>query len=268
MQPLRIALLQTTPQSSPAAALATLEQSARQAAKDGAKLLITPEMFLTGYNIGAEKTADLAEPVDGTLLHEVSVIARSSGIAILTGWPEKDGAIYNSIALIGADGKRIGTARKTHLFGDVDAAQFTPGDTFAPLIDFQGWRLGLAICYDIEFPETARHFMLEGADAILVPTANMSPFEMVPTQMLPTRAAENTLYIAYANYVGKEGGFSYCGLSCVSGPDGVDFTRGNTRSELLFATLSPDYLTKTRAAQNQRLQRRPTLYRNLTEETE
>ena len=93
------------------------------------------------------------------------------------------------------------------------------------LVDLDGWRLGLLICYDVEFPENARALALAGADLIAAPTANMDPYEVVATTLVPARAYENQVYFAYANYCGHEGEISYCGQSCVVAPDGTDAAR-------------------------------------------
>lgn len=158
-------------------ALIKLEASATIASASKAQLLITPEMFLTGYNIGAAKVRELAEPRSGSMLTSAAEIARRHQIAILVGLPElaADGSVYNAVAFIDEQGRLINIYRKTHLYGDVDRLQFSAGSCLATPFQFQGWTLATAICYDIEFPEVARHYAQLGVDALLVPTANMTP---------------------------------------------------------------------------------------------
>ena len=83
----------------------------------------------------------------------------------------------------------------------------------------------MAICYDVEFYELVRAYALAGAEIVLVPTVNMQPYTGIATRVVPARAEENEIYVAYANRVGSEGNFEYCGLSCVVGPDGLDHAR-------------------------------------------
>lgn len=266
---MRIALLQCAPGTpghcAPdiAAGLVRLEDAAARAATAGAALLVTPEMFLSGYAIGAEAVARLAEPADGPAARAAAAIARRHGIALLYGWPERgpDGRVYNAVQLLGADGAPLAGYRKTHLYGDVDRTQFAAGDRLSPVVDLGGLKVGLAICYDIEFPEVARALALAGAEAILVPTANMTPFESVARRLVPARAEENTVFVAYANYVGREAGFTYCGLSCVVAPDGADLARAGGGETLLVAELERARLDAARAQLGYLRDRRPELYR-------
>lgn len=259
---MRIALLQCAPGApDTAAGLARLDAAAARAAAAGAAVLVTPEMFLTGYAIGADAVAGLAEPGDGPAAEAAAAIARRHGVALLYGCPERDGAaVYNAVRLVGADGAPVAAYRKTHLFGDLDRAQFAAGDAPSPVVTLAGLRMGLAICYDIEFPEVARSLALAGAEAVLVPTANMVPFESVATRLVPARAEENTVFVAYANYVGREGGLAYCGLSCVVAPDGGDLARAGTEETLLVADLDRARLDAARSQLTYLRDRRPGLY--------
>jgi predicted amidohydrolase len=123
---------------------------------------------------------------------------------------------------------------------------------------------GLAICYDIEFPELARTLALAGADAILAPTANMAPYDSVATRLVPARAEENAVFIAYANYVGAEPPFDYFGLSCVCDPTGADIARAGDGETMIFADLDKAALAAARASATHLADRRPELYGSLT----
>lgn len=261
---MRIALLQCASGAPDTeAGLARLEDAAARAAATGAALLVTPEMFLTGYAIGADTAARLAEPADGPAAQAASAIARRQGVALLYGWPERcgDGGVYNAARLTDADGATLAVCRKTHLYGDLDRAQFAAGQALAPVVGLGGLRVGLAICYDIEFPEVARSLALAGAEAILVPTANMRPFESVATRLVPARAEESTVFLAYANYTGREAGYDYCGLSCIVAPDGEDLARAGDGEALLVADLDRARLDAARARLTYLRDRRPELYR-------
>lgn len=129
-----------------------------------------------------------------------------------------------------------------------------------PVVEVAGWKIGLAICYDIEFPETARHLVGLGADLIVVPTANMLPFDSVPLRLVPARAEENEVFVAYVNYTGVEGDIEYCGLSCLCGPDGDDILRAARQEEVLITTLSRADLTAHCAILDHNRDRRTDLY--------
>jgi predicted amidohydrolase len=238
---LTLALWQTPHPVSTADALQRLDVAAAQARAQGADLLVTPEMFLTGYAIGAERVAALAEPADGPLVQAVAGIARRHGIAIVCGYPEQNlqGKPFNAARAIGPDGRLLMNYRKTHLFGDLDRAQFSAGDAPSQVFEWRGWRLGLLICYDVEFPETVRLLALQGVDAVLVPTANMVGFDEVQRVLLPARALENRVVLAYANACGREGALHYNGLSQVNAPDGALLARTGDGENLLRVSLAP-----------------------------
>lgn len=250
--------------------LARLDRAAAAAAVGGADVLVLPEMALTGYNIGSAAVAAAAEPEGGAIEQALALAARRRGIALLAGYPRLDaeGRVRNHVRLAGRDGAALADYDKTHLFGEVDRAAFQPGERLAPVVELGGWRIGIAICYDIEFPETARALALAGAEAILTPTANMAPYDSVALRLAPARAEENGVFLAYANYCGAEGDFDYVGLSCVCGPDGADLVRAGRGEEMVFADLDRERLRAARAAATHLADRRPELYASLAAKRE
>ncbi|WP_175408771.1 carbon-nitrogen hydrolase family protein [Streptomyces sp. TRM64462] len=262
---LRIALLQSSGEPGDVAAnLKVLDQAAARAAATGAGLLVTPEMFLTGYAIGAG-VHRLAEPADGDAADAVAEIAGRHGVAVAYGYPERDGeTVFNAAQLIGADGTRLANYRKTHLFGGFEQRWFTPGDRPVVQADLGGLRVGLMICYDVEFPENVRAHALAGTDVLLVPTALMHPAEVVAEAVVPVRAFENQLYIAYANRTGPEGDFEFVGLSALAGPDGTARARAGRGPELVVGDADPELLRGSREENPYLRDRRPALYTSLT----
>ncbi|MNZ49867.1 (R)-stereoselective amidase [compost metagenome] len=261
---MRLALYQCPPGPNDVTGnLRRLEQAAQEAAQQGADLLVCPEMFTSGYNIGAERVAALAEPTDGATADAVALLAREIGIGILYGYPERaaNGAIYNSVQLIDRHGQHHANYRKTHLYGELDRSQFSASDTAPAVFELDGWRIGLLICFDVEFPEAVRSLALAGADLVLVPTANMRPYEFVANVVVPCRAYENQVFLAYANFDGKEGELDYCGLSCIVAPDGEVLARADQPEQVLFAELDRERLARTREAFSYVGLRRPELYR-------
>lgn len=254
----------------PAGNLARLKGVATEARAAGADILVAPELFLTGYAIGADAVGKLAEPLDGPSVREASRIASSVGIALIFGLPERsaNGQISNTSVAVGADGAILGSYRKTHLFGDVDREQFSPGDEEPPIFDFGGLKIAMLICYDVEFPENVRALALRGADMVIVPTALMQPFDVVAKIVVPARAYENQLFLAYVDHCGREGQFDYCGLSCVVGPDGSDIARAGRGEELIFADIDPAQLRASRRMNTHLEDRRPELYSRVVKVTE
>ena len=258
---MRVALYQCPPLPLDVAAnLQRLQQLATEA--KGADLLVVPEMFLTGYNIGVDAVNVLAQGRDGEAAQQVAQIAKTSGVAILYGYPERaeDGQIYNAVQLIDAQGERLCNYRKTHLFGDLDHSMFSGGEDDFPLVELNGWTLGFLICYDLEFPENARRLALAGAELILVPTANMIPFDFIADVTVRARAYENQCYVAYANYCGSEEQIHYCGQSSIAAPDGSRIAQAGLDEALIVGTLDRQLMLDSRAANRYFLDRRPALY--------
>ncbi|MEE4664330.1 carbon-nitrogen hydrolase family protein [Pseudomonas alliivorans] len=242
--------------------LTRLEHQAQAAAAQGAQVLVCPEMFLTGYNIGARACAELAQAQDGPAAQRIAEIARQYTIAILYGYPERsvEQRIYNAVQLIDSRGERSSNYRKTHLFSELDKSMFSAGEDLGPVVELNGWRLGMLICYDVEFPENTRRLALAGAELILVPTANMAPFDFVCDVTVRARAFENHCYVVYANYCGSEGEIRYCGLSSVCAPDGSRPALAAQDERLLIADLDRVQLAQARTVNDYFKDRRPDVY--------
>lgn len=259
--PLRVALDQGTGYSGDTgSSLDRLRDRARAAAADGATLLVTPEMSMTGYNIGPE-VERLAEPADGPLFDAVSRIAADTGVAIVYGFPERaDGNVYNAVRLVDATGASRALYRKTHLFGDLDRDHFSAGDDLVVQVDLGGHRVGLLVCYDVEFPEAVRAHALAGTTFLVVPTALMSPNTSVATLLVPARAMENQIHLAYVNRCDTEGDLEYVGLSTLVGPDGTELLRAGPTEALLVGDVDPIATEASRAELSYLGDRRPGLY--------
>ncbi|MEV4950196.1 carbon-nitrogen hydrolase family protein [Streptomyces sp. NPDC053755] len=267
MPALRTALLQSSGELGDVAAnLKILDEAAARAAAAGAGLLLAPELFLTGYAIGAD-LARLAEPSDGPSARAVAAVAARHGLAVGYGYPERDtdrhGVLYNSAQLFGADGAVLARYRKTHLYGGFEQQWFTPGDDGVVQAELGGLTVGLMICYDVEFPENVRAQALAGTDLLLVPTALMHPAEIVAESVVPVRAFENQMYVAYANRAGVEGEFEFVGLSTLAGPDGTARARAGRGRDLVLGDVDPEILAASRADNPYLRDRRPGLYGSL-----
>ncbi|GAA3437857.1 carbon-nitrogen hydrolase family protein [Kutzneria kofuensis] len=256
----RIACWQSNGAENVDAGLDALDRVAERAAAQGAQLLVTPEMSLTGYQIGRSRLLRSAEPADGPMCRAVAEIAQRRGIAVVFGWPEAVGdAVYNSVQLVDSNGAALATYRKTHLYGAADKA-FTPGERGVVQAELNGLTVGLLICYDVEFPEAVRAHALAGTQLLVVPTALMRPWEIVAELLVRARAFESQLFIAYTNRIGGEGTLRYCGLSRVVAPDGQVLVDAGDQEELLVADVDPTVLAKARAETTYLTDRRPELF--------
>lgn len=173
-------------------------------------------------------------------MRALQALARRSGCGVTLGLAERDGVrVYNSAICIDADGTLLGHHRKLQLFGPMEAASFTPGESGYAVFDLCGRRTGLLICYDVEFPGHVAALRDLGAELILVPTANPAGYEQVPRILLPARAHEARATIAYANFCGTERGLAFGGLSVIVGPDAQPLAQAGTGEALLVVDLAP-----------------------------
>ncbi len=217
-----------------------------RAAEQGARLVLFPELYLTGYLID-EKIADLAEEASGPSVNELSKMARANHISVCMGFAEleqRSKKIFNSVACLSDKGDLLTVYRKTHLF-DAEKTYFSPGNQ-CQIVDTPIGRAGFLICYDLEFPEMARMLALQGAEVILVSTANMQPWCDHQDVYVRARAMENQVFLALANTIGKQKKFIFCGNSILVDPMG----------ELETAAIS-----KSRSSEiNYLRDRRPSIY--------
>lgn len=248
---MRIAALQMeAPAGDVAANLATIAAAASEAALASADVLVAPELAVPGYGAG-DALRDRAEPVDGPQVNALAAASAASRIAIVAGFAERAGdAVYNAAALVDPAGRRV-VYRKRRLYGAYEKALFAPGEPPSPLIDIAGVTVGLLVCFDVEFPESVRALALAGAEAILVPTAlpESDDAGLIADKMIPVRAFENQVAVAYANWAGRDARFVYAGRSCIVMPDGRDAARAPVEgATLLVADYVPGDFAESRAA--------------------
>ncbi|MEK8173265.1 nitrilase-related carbon-nitrogen hydrolase [Streptomyces sp. M19] len=218
-----------------------------------------PELYLTGYALD-DAVHRLAEPADGPGAAAVARVAAAHGLTVLYGYPERAGdAVYNAAQLIAptAPGSPT-TARR--ISTDRTSAAGSPGRDPVVQARLGGLTVGVLICYDVEFPENVRAHALAGTDLLLVPTAQTRPFAFVAERLVPVRAFESQLYVAYVNRTGPEGAFDFVGLSCLAGPDGAVVARAGSGEELILGEADPERLRASRAANPYLRDRRPELY--------
>lgn len=186
-------------------------EAVKAAAAGGAILVVFPEMYIAGYEAG-ERLRSVCETADGPSFEAMAKFATENRINVIYGYPEsRNGKIYNSANLIDSEGRLKGTYAKTRLF-EGEKENFTPGSGY-PVFDTDIGRIGMLICYDIEFPEPARRLAVKGADLIVCIAANMAPFHRLHARFSLIRAVENSVPVAYCNFTGNDDKFEYTGRS-------------------------------------------------------
>lgn len=217
---MRIAIAQFAPHlGEKEANLAMMTKYLNQAKEQQAELVMFPELALTGYSVG-NQLASMAEATDGPSLKALAATCKELGLFALVSFPERNGSQFHiSSALLQNDGTLAGVYRKTHLFA-AEKAFFTPGDKW-PVFHTKLGTLGVMICYDLEFPEVARLLRLNGAELILVNTANMVPYENYQNIYMQSRAMENEVPVVICNRLGKEGELHFFGQSMAVKHDGT-----------------------------------------------
>ena len=249
--------------------LRTLEEAARRAAKEGADLLLTPELFPVGY-----APLRLREELDPAALPAIRArlagIARRNGIALVYSLPDlahaeteasPEGSAWHITAtLVDATGTDLLSYAKVHLFGREEREAFEAAAEPPAVVTFKGIRTSLLICYDIEFPEAARAAAARGAELLLVPTALSAGFDAVPQVLVRARALESQLNVAYANHCGNEDMYTFGGGSVVAGPDGALLAGAGEGPELLFAQVGAEAVAAARDGVPYLRERRPELY--------
>ena len=196
-----------------------------------ADLYVLPELFSTGYNfLDAEELEQLAENTDahsGPAFAPLHQFARRHSCYVVFGFAEKSDRLYNSSALLGPDGL-VGLYRKVHLF-DRENILFAPGDLGFPVFDLPIGRIGMMICFDWFYPESARTLALKGAQLIAHPANLVLPF--CPDAMV-TRCIENHIYSATADRAGREARsgieLDFIGMSEIVAPSGEVLVRMGT----------------------------------------
>jgi predicted amidohydrolase len=202
--------------------------------------VIFPECALTGYCFESKAEAwPHAEPLPGPSGDALAADCRALGVFAIVGLLERAGdALFNACALFGPEGL-VATYRKIHLpYLGVDRFT-TPGDRPFAVHDLGGLRVGMNICYDGSFPESARVLMLLGADLIVLatnwPTGAISSAKYV----VQARAVENLVYYAAVNRVGEERGFHFIGMSRIVDCHGELLAAGAGKEEILYAEIDP-----------------------------
>jgi predicted amidohydrolase len=215
-----------------------------EAAAAGATLVVLPEAALTGYVFDDLPSANRAAVrADGRELAALSAAAAKVGVTTVVGFLEAHGSrVRNAAAVLTPDGG-VAVYRKTHQLY-LGADRFADaGDTIGPVVETPAGRVGVAICYDIRFPEMIRCLALAGADIVALPASFPTSARILAEQFPSVRAAENRVYLAVANRGDREGGIEFYGGSEIVAPSGdvlARCNRGDEPMELAIAEVDLD----------------------------
>ncbi|HOX59572.1 MAG TPA: carbon-nitrogen hydrolase [Candidatus Paceibacterota bacterium] len=242
--------------------------AADRAAREGARIICTQELFRSQYFCQSEdhKHFQLAEPVPGPTTAAFQKLAKERQAVIIVSLFEKRtaGVYHNTAAVIDADGSLLGIYRKMHIPDDplfYEKFYFTPGDLGFPAWQTRYARIGVLICWDQWFPEAARLTALQGAEILFYPTAiGWHPREKSALgeqqhaaweTVQRSHAIANGCYVAVPNRVGHEklagAGIEFWGQSFVAGPFGEILAKASpTQDETLVVSLDLDKVDDTR----------------------
>ncbi|HET6998565.1 MAG TPA: carbon-nitrogen hydrolase family protein [Solirubrobacterales bacterium] len=234
-------------------------------------LIVLPEFFNTIYFAQYRDTAyiDMAEPDDGPTIKAMQERARAHRCHIVATIFETEsaGLYYDTAILIDPDGEIVGKYRKVQpaAVQSLEKIFFRYGSYF-PVFRVGDWRVGINICYDTFFPESARCTALNGADLIVVPFA--APKQVLWRDIMRTRAFDNGVWFAPCNKVGTEREWTFPGGSMIVDPRGEVIAEAGDTEETISADLDLDAVTATRRRYPMFRDRRPELYGPICAPTE
>jgi N-carbamoylputrescine amidase len=263
--------------------VATAERLVREAAKQGAQVVLIPELF-EGHYFCKDQTADdlkRAIPIDGhPTVEHFRGVARELGVVLpISVYERANNALFNTVAMIDADGTVMGIYRKSHIPdgpGYTEKYYFSPGDTGFRVWNTKHGTIGVGICWDQWFPEAARAMALQGAEAILYPTAIGSepPNPKWDSsghwqRVMQGHAGANLVPVVAANRIGREQGrateITFYGSSFIADATGAKVAEANRSEEaVLVAKFDREEMRQMRLSWGLFRDRRPELYRSLT----
>ena len=285
-----VAVIQMQMSAQPAENIARAEALVREAAAQGAQIVLLPELFERVYFCQERRYdfLDYALPVmENPAVARMRIVAKELSLVLPVSFYERDGnSQYNSVAMIDADGSLLGVYRKTHIPDDhfyQEKFYFTPGNTGFRVFETRYGKVGVGICWDQWFPEAARAMALLGADILLYPTAiGSEPILLTDSQphwrrTMQGHAAANIIPVAAANRVGLErvapcaenGGqtsaLAFYGSSFLTDETGEVIATADRESEcVLLARYDFDRIRQERRNWSVFRDRRPECYKLLT----
>ena len=274
----RAAIVQHSYKGDKEAMIEAHEQSTREAAAQGAQVMCYQELFYGPYfcQVQDAEFYSWAEAIpDGPTTKRMQELAAETGMVLVVPMYEQEqpGVLYNTAAVIDADGTYLGKYRKTHIpqvNGFWEKFYFRPGNLGFPVFDTAAGKVGVYICYDRHFPEGWRALGLGGAQMVFNPSATSRSHSSYIWQVeQPASAVANMYFVGAINRVGKEelGENDFYGTSYFANPRGqfVDGTASDKEEELLVRDLDLDLIEEVRAQWAFYRDRRPETYDSITD---
>lgn len=248
---MRVAIGQTEGSPSKEQNLGVIAGMVQRAAEGGASLVAFPEYAMFKQPVRDTLFLDEAESLDGPFADAIRALARDNAIAVVIGMQEaiaEENRAYNTLLLVGDDGNDIGAYRKIHLydaFGGSESTWIRPGELTQDLVfDIGEFRVGTMTCYDLRFPEMARHIVDAGAEVLLIPSA-WTPGPRKEdhwSTMVRSRAIENIAYVVAPGMATPLA----TGGSLIVDPMGVVLAEAGEQPEVVFADLTRERLDHVR----------------------
>ncbi|KAA3615845.1 MAG: acyltransferase [Calditrichaeota bacterium] len=248
-----------------------------EAGKNGVQILCLQEIFNTPYFCPGQDAAwyDSAEPVPGRITEELSVYAKKYNMVMVIPVFEKEqaGFLYNTAAVIDADGKYLGKYRKNHIphtSGFWEKFFFKPGNMGYPVFQTKYAKVGVYICYDRHFPDGARILGLNGAEIVYNPSATVAGLSQYLWKLeQPAHAVANGYFMGCINRVGTEKPWNlgkFYGTSYFVDPKGQILAEASEdNDELLISEFDLDMIEEVRSTWQFFRDRRPETYQKLVE---
>lgn len=239
--------------------ITTFCQQAKEANVD---LVVFPELSDVGYAF--DKLNDVASTWQDYPATSLQRLAEQLELNIISGLTEKtENGIYNSAIVINKNGRIVAHYRKAHLFvhGEIDeSARFLAGESLCQF-ELEGLKFGIAICYDLRFPEMFRRLSLMGAEIIILPSAWPFPREEHFKALVKARAIENQVYMVACNRVGQDHDVVFSGNSRIIAPNGrIEVAANDNEEDLIAVNIDQHLIESVREAMPVWQHRRPDLY--------
>lgn len=257
---MRIAMIQMTVQAGEVVANRRHGLDLIDKAAANAEIIVLPEIWTTGYAL--RQVEELAEDDDGPTLSGVREAAVRRGVTVVAGsLPlRRGGRIYNKSVVIGPNGQTVAAYEKLHLFTMMGEERFFAAGPSRQRFVLGGLQAGLAICYDLRFPELFRALALDGAQLVFLPAEWPAARAEHWLTLSRARAIENQCYLCAVNCVGEHRGAPFYGHSLLIGPGGEIVAAGGSEEAIIYGDIDPAVVAATRAGMKVWPDRRPEAY--------
>lgn len=259
---IKISLAQMNVQfGDPRANFETAARMTEEAQRLGSRMIVFPELWSTGYDL--TRAGQYASSLTSGLFADLSALAARAGIHILGSNLSllAENKFGNTLTVFSPEGTLLADYSKIHLFRLMDEEKYLTAGDQPVLVDLPFARAGLAVCYDLRFPELFRGYALAGADMVFLPSEWPRPRLSHWQTLTRARAIENQIFMVAVNRVGLDSSNEFFGHSLAVDPWGEVLAEGGEGEELLTVELNPLKVQEARRAIPVLQDRRPDVYR-------